>query len=796
MDERLITRFGKNYLIEKEIGRGGMGSVYLATDTRLDRRVAIKVLSLSAENADANSLQEIIERFQREGKAIAKLSHSNIVNIYDIGEEENKYYMVMEFLEGKPLSILINDKKRLPPLLAVSIGVQICNALEYAHENGIIHRDVKPANIILSKKGVAKLTDFGIAQLNQEQAKLTQAGSLLGSIMYIPPEQLHNSAGVDHRADIYSLGITLYELITGVLPFNSDTISELFMKILTETPKPASSHYADIPSVLDLIISKALLKDAGERYQSAREMGRDLAKLIDSDAIANSNVSSFFTTENNYLFEESNEFASTRINSPTGLSTNTIMRKTSIDNSIIHTLRKNYLWIENLLGSWKTEQITRISMDQVIHKVMEPSLYGKAFSGALIVDKAIYAFIYDGYFIGAVNTSNNLTGERVFQSMPENPSSIELKIPEDDTLYSIIIIASILSENGEVLHKSLDSSLVNLQPLIDNLTTGEEPFSGYLSCYTESNIYYYGYYKGQLLFSIPVNKLAVSNEETDQLDLKHLVLNQGIILNAYNAKSSVAGPTIFNLLKKAEVIFNYKDNDQSNLYDIVDKANEEVPIHIIKQVKQNTTLELKLQQATKLNIFDQEINLTDVIKSSVYYRFSQWLIDEYFYLLNSSGNIVSLKYIYSWIAAIENFKFFESLEGEDGKNYEFSIVSHGQVKGENYKKVLMLVRFGPGSKSEVNRFIEETIQVKKKLIKSGDIGGAIYISTDEYSSDSLKLFYERTVEPRKGFGLGSLDKLTKYKGFVRIGFGRGFHLNLLEYKEANNSFEVIAPLLK
>ena len=478
-----------------------------------------------------------------------------------------------------------------------------------------------------------------------------------------------------------------------------------------------------------------------------------------------------------------------------GLST-TSFRKTSIDKSLISLLEKNFMWISNLLEEWKSEFVTRLSLQQVMDKVMEPSLYGKAFTGALVINKSIYTFIYDGYFIGAIDINSSLTGEIVFQTLPKTPETMELKIPSDEHFYSPVIIACLIEGNGEVVQKNLDSSLVNLVPLIENLTSEEEPFTGYLTCFSETNIFYYGFYKGQQLFSAAANKADNKLGPDTYLNLKELVSNQGIVLNAFSARPVLVGPTVSSLLRNSNVMLKYKNSDKSNLYNIVDLNNEEVPIHIIKETKQNTFLDLNLNQSSKLMLLDQEIDLLKTVKESVYYHFTEWMVNEYFYLLNSSGNITSLKYIYTWIPATEQIKFFESLKGEDDNNYEFSIVFHGQVKGENYKKVLMMVRFGMGTKQDVDKFIEDVTNVKKKLIKSGDIGGAIYISTDEFSGDALKLFYERTVEPRKGFGLGSLDKLTKYKGFVRIGFGRGFHLNLIEYRKRDDSFQVIAPLLK
>jgi len=255
-----IKNISTNYKIEKELGRGGMGIVYLATDLRLDRSVAIKVLNLSAFEDCDSDVVEIIERFNREAKAVAKLFHPNIVRIYDIGSENNYHYMVMEHLEGEDLSKL-KATKIIDINKIVNIGIQICNALDFAHKRGIIHRDIKPANIIFDKTNTAKLMDFGIAQLNKEGSlRLTQEGSLLGSIMYVSPEQLINAKNVESAADIYSLGVTLFELLTGKLPFEGENVPTLIMNILKDKPEPPSTYNENIPVLLDKIILKALEK--------------------------------------------------------------------------------------------------------------------------------------------------------------------------------------------------------------------------------------------------------------------------------------------------------------------------------------------------------------------------------------------------------------------------------------------------------------------------------------------------------------------------------------------------------
>ncbi|MFN8578073.1 MAG: protein kinase [Candidatus Sericytochromatia bacterium] len=271
----------KNYEIIKEIGRGGMGIVHLAHDKRLDRKVAVKVLQLDP-NLESEESEKTIQRFYKEGQSLAKLTHPNIVAIYDIGQENGQYYMIMEFIEGRSLARLLQIKSNFTVDLVLSIGRQISNALSYIHEKKILHRDIKPGNIMLSEDGQAKLTDFGLAKFSANQYSLTQTGSLFGSLMYIPPEQALGKKSLDHRADIYSLGITLYELLTGVSPFLDDTIAIVVKKVIEEEPQPPSTIIPDIPSELDKIILKAVKKDPDERYQNIKEMEEDIISLIES----------------------------------------------------------------------------------------------------------------------------------------------------------------------------------------------------------------------------------------------------------------------------------------------------------------------------------------------------------------------------------------------------------------------------------------------------------------------------------------------------------------------------------
>jgi serine/threonine protein kinase len=783
----LLSILAKNYQIENEIGRGGMGVVYLATDKRLNRKVAIKVLSLTPSNEAEVSSDEIITRFQREAKSVARLSHPNIVTIFDIGEEDNKYYMIMEFLEGKTLAALLEEKKRLSPLLAVSIGIQLCNALEYAHANGIIHRDIKPENIILTRAGVAKLTDFGIAQFNKEQIKLTQAGALLGSFMYIPPEQLEDSASVDARADIYSLGITIYEIMSGVLPFEAESVSQYFLKILSEKPRKLSSFYSDIPEILDPIIEKAIFRIAAGRYQTAKEMAIDLSKVFASEQISYENPGRFFTGEfSEKLFDGTKEDETLHASKAKEI-TNTGLRRKILNKTITRILKNNYNWVKNLVQGWKSGQVTGNNLQQVFDKILNYSAATPAFSGALLINEIIFIFVFEGYIIGAIDIENDFKGEQVFDSLPQNPAKIELKIPPNDKIFSPALISAIIEGTGEIVHKNISSSRLDLLTLVSNISYQEEPFNGYFSCNTENNTFYYGYYKGEPVFAEPVSK----TDDNSFRDLKTFITTQNVIFNVYKVKPVLAGPSVTNLLKNSVIHIKFK-SERLSLSNIITLEEEEIPQNIINELKKNTKLVISLSQPETINLLDFEINLLKLVRNTLQYQFAEWLVQEYFILCGSTKTINFFRSILNWIGGIEYLKFYENLPGEDGKTHQFSLVFHGELSNEINEKVLIVMRSGSGTFEDIGEFIEETIQVKKKLGKNGDIGAAIYVSTEEYTRETLNLFNERTTEPKRVFSLSN-EKTSKNKGIVRMGFGRTFQLFLLEHRPEDNSFNLIAP---
>jgi beta-lactam-binding protein with PASTA domain/predicted Ser/Thr protein kinase len=268
IDERRGTIFAGRYRLERKLGSGGMADVWLAEDQELGRKVAIKML----HERYANDTQ-FVERFRREATHAAGLSHPNVVSIYDRGEAEGSYFIVMEYVEGRTLKELLVTRGPCPVPVAISYVRQVLAALRYAHRNGIVHRDIKPHNVLVDHEGRVKVADFGIARAGSSQ--ITEAGSIIGTAQYLSPEQARG-APVDESSDLYSTGIVLYELLTGDLPFTGETPVEIAMKHLSQVPPSPSSIRPEIPRDLDLVVLRALAKEPADRYRSAKEMDRDL----------------------------------------------------------------------------------------------------------------------------------------------------------------------------------------------------------------------------------------------------------------------------------------------------------------------------------------------------------------------------------------------------------------------------------------------------------------------------------------------------------------------------------------
>lgn len=271
-------KINDRYQIIKSIGEGGMANVYLAYDTILDRNVAVKVL-----RGDLATDEKFVRRFQREALSASSLSHPNIVEVYDVGEDNGQYYIVMEYIEGCQLKQLLKKRGRLTLSEVIDIMLQITDGLSVAHDAYIIHRDIKPQNIMILDSGLVKITDFGIA-MAMNSTQLTQTNSVMGSVHYLPPEQA-NGKGSTLQSDIYSMGILMYELLTGELPYKGDNAVEIALKHLKEKIPSVREKFPEIPQSVENIIIKATAKNPKNRYADARSMNEDLRTCLDDTRV-------------------------------------------------------------------------------------------------------------------------------------------------------------------------------------------------------------------------------------------------------------------------------------------------------------------------------------------------------------------------------------------------------------------------------------------------------------------------------------------------------------------------------
>jgi serine/threonine protein kinase len=267
----MIGRTISRYRIVEKLGEGGMGMVYKAEDTKLLRTVALKFLSPQAAGSDPDK-----RRFLREAQAAGSLDHPNIATVYEIDEWEGQSFIVMAYVDGPSLAVRIADRP-LEIAEALDVAIQIALGLQEAHEKGIVHRDIKSANILLTSKGQAKITDFGLAYLTG-RSKLTRSGTTLGTPAYMSPEQAQGHT-TDRRSDIWALGIVLYEMLTGRLPFDADHEQTIVYMLINEDPEPVTALRSGIPAEIDRILSKALAKRPEERYQHADDLAVDLRRL-------------------------------------------------------------------------------------------------------------------------------------------------------------------------------------------------------------------------------------------------------------------------------------------------------------------------------------------------------------------------------------------------------------------------------------------------------------------------------------------------------------------------------------
>ncbi len=634
-----IENLNSNYKVEKKLGSGGMGDVYLALDKRLDRYVAIKILKFS--NLSLDDRDEFISRFKTEARAIARLSHPNIVGIYDIGDENSKYYMIMEYLEGSNLSDIVkNSKQRIPLNLVASIGFQIASALEYAHENNIIHRDIKPENVILSKKGIVKVTDFGIAKLGQDKSKIMDESTpIMGSILYSSPEQIKNSLNVGYSTDIYSLGVTLYELISGYPPFaNSRDIKESLEKIFTEKPQSLIKSYPNIPEKFQDIIFKCLEKDPKNRFENTRELKNALSTFLQSEALNDLSVSNL-TSISDSLY---NTNSTTSIKSNNTVSKSFMLKNrifedgttkftkilgSDIENiSKINDRIKNYSWIKNILNKCEIKTLKIDSPKIILDEVTQKSNLGKSFTGVIIIDDYFYLFVYESILIGSLLDldSKKIIGDKAIESLPDMCEKVEVISTENNYSYYPVLIYNLIV-SGLELYKDIDKNNTDIDFLFERISSSDEDFTGLVEAEIVDK-------------STKIEILHIEDDKVSQVVISNSIKKIPFITQYTNAESIEEAQKIIQDKKFDFIILDLFLRD-CNAIDFIDtiKKYQTAPI-LMTTTSENPNLAISIMKKTSNEMGSQLIDYKIKRPDTAYFNEINTLITEQILISQDKNN--------------------------------------------------------------------------------------------------------------------------------------------------------------
>lgn len=771
-------RIASHYTLTHKIGAGAMGDVYLAKDQRLDRDVALKLLKVNGNTPEEQA--QYIQRFQQESKTIARLHHPNIVSLFDIGVDEEQFYMVMEYVHGRNLQEIIESQSAFFPVDNVlRIAIQLCEALKIAHEHDIIHRDVKPANILLSTQGQVKLTDFGIARFNESQdMRLTQAGSMMGSFLYAAPEQLTNAASVDWRADIYGAGSTLYELLTGKPVYDADNMGRLVQLVFTQEPIPPHDINPDIPEELSGIILQMLEKHVDQRYQSMEKVLADLYMLKGTSAPNLQLPEVYDIAPRSSTATPHAEFRDTRTSQ---LRLSLLKTTQSGLGSILKHLRGDHAWLNLMLQHYAGTpgQSTYEALQQ---RLKQPDIQGNLFSGIIALEDN-WVLIRNGQISGALNTAESLVDDDALSRLnPSRPVQHTYALPNA----LVKTLASFIANSGTPVQENLDSAVVNLFPIIEDLQSEKEQFSGYVVCHyysdsplteeeqnpTESHVFLYA--EGQLAFSFaldPAQQLLNTHKSLQE------VLNQGrCLLSIYMPEQQLLGTVIRDFWSMTQLYVDYKDPHDGTLGDALLLDAGEMSHCLSEAIGENLAFQLKTKTGEVL-----PPAIVEKLLQASEHKVAHWILSEFFFSINALKQVSAFKELYPKLPHVDYLSCQDNLKNEFACDIAYDLVAYraGQA--------LFVVRIGDGDPVDIELFIEETLSVKKHQESLGQeqLLGAFYFSKEALTNQASAIFAKNTQK---------VGLFNKQKGWVK-GHKSGFHLFLSEITDQTPPRLVLPSLM-
>lgn len=774
------------YRLDAKIGEGAMGVVYRAFDPDLRRQVAIKLIRKEAlEGLGEEDRDETHRRFLQEARAAASLSHPGITTIYRIGEEEGNPYIVMEWLEGQSLESVLKSHAPLPCTEAARICCELAEALHVAHVSGVVHRDVKPANLMVLSDGRVKVTDFGIARVDGSELVKTRAGDVLATPLYGSPEQLSGHE-VDGRADLFSLGVVLYRALTGRLPFQGRTLAEVTTAVLHRDPVPPRQLVESIPPGLEAIVLRSLAKRAADRYPNAREVAAALRPFVAGTAADPARSPEVTAT-----LPAPRTTSSPRIPAPQAVpaaavpAIPTVPTRTGLP-------RDPRRAVAATVTTWPGRPVGKAAVADLLGKLLEFPLHAEPFAGGVAVGPDVLLLLHDGWIAGAIDRNGQRDADDVVESLPVDADVVLHPVPSEVSPRVVGLLASLLGPR-KARHADLDSSFANLPALGRKLA--EEGFDGVLTLRRGPDT-------GFVLLDRGRSALALYSEGWGEAPLpapwetwvSDLVVKASVEEPVFRPTSE----SYRRLLRDLPVDVTSGGTPDATLS----------PTATIRKLSGSMLMKSGSFSARKSAVASgphqlsapsllaprraggpPPERLSSAFEHDPARRLLAFLVDELPTLLSQRGKTDSLKYVSSWIPLVARARLHHELPRPGTRESDLFDLVTEDADG----KVLHLAhRTSRGTPEALRAFIDRVVAAKSARIKTGDVGGALLVapSFDEAAADVYRAATKQEGETR-GWTFGAIEAFTDYEGFVRIGARRGFHLLLLA--ETADSFELLLP---
>ncbi|PKL77259.1 MAG: hypothetical protein CVV27_06095, partial [Candidatus Melainabacteria bacterium HGW-Melainabacteria-1] len=677
--------------------------------------------------------------------------------------------------------------------VALKALIQTCEALDFAHHQGIIHRDIKPANIVILDNGTTKLADFGIARLEASNSDLTKAGSILGSLLYISPEQLMNPKDVDKRADIYSLGVTAYEILTGTLPYNGSNIGEIVMKIMQSEPPLPSELNREIPSDLDAMIFKAMAKTADGRYDTAKDFATELTQVL--TRVTGASPNELFQSVDISQDRPSNieHIQHIDFNAPTqygasGLGDSTLSGATlsgantvstgsplNLGNTASAPRSKEYNLLQGVdeataysailrvLRDWKVENMTTNTMLEAIYKYE-----GK--SQGLIINNSVILLIYKGLIVGAVSKNTDMTGPDAYTLMAawqkfEMTQCIPLEKDEP-----WLVLLAILTGSHTLIEEHPMVSSGEVGKLIEQHK--QRNFSGMLRIQHKKTIRWLAMLDGNQVFSISM-PFPSGSHDAEFAEIK-----------VYAPRLNLVGPSLRKLLVEAQVQVVSKSTNRPTLAKYTGSGEKQLTTELMEEALRNTDLTPVLPDNPSYQIGSRQFKYSDILRETNHYKVVNWLMYEYMYALSRSSAFSRVRSRFSWVWQFKTIKFIQPVK-MGSFSTTFDVLAYNSTE-----QLVGLVRIDSEVDVESLQNLIADIRRIKEERPQDDVQAAMLVATHPLPPDVLERFAQITAKPGN---LPFLNFGETAKGYIKTGWNKGFYVYLAELGEAG--LKLAAPVL-